>query len=718
MLPTIRCATRWVLPSLLPLSLVHAQEWTFASDSLRMQATPITHDADRGRSIAVTLQGQTFEHDGRDWLRTARLPGAHQPLAVAYQAHRGRVLGACLDVSVGWPPQFRTFEYDGFEWRHRTPDHEPPARFQTHLAYDSARQRVVLFGGSGMFDDTWEWDGRDWLRRLPGVRPPARSEAGFAYDAGRGVTVLLGGRDSGSVLGDHWEWNGTTWTRFLGSVPPPRSHTQLAYDHSRARLVAYGGFPGTPSTPFFQPQPWEFDGQSWSQRAVSGAPLGRFDHTMVSVPGGVRVFGGRGGPLEPELRFDIFDYDGAQFVARGRPHAASTTTARESLSGDLMVLSQVDGAALLQRWDGTELKTEPVVGVLPARNQSAMAAGPGGSLLVFGGYQGLSVALGDTWRLQAGQWQQMQVPGPSPRYGHAMASDPVRGKVVLFGGTNSSGVVHADLWEWDGSAWNLQQPAGAVPGAMAYAGMAFDPSVGRVVLHGTPVQGFQAETWEWDGSGWSLVEAELPPTDLAALTWAPSLGAMLLVRSQILVGATVAFGLQRGTGWIALPHTPLGPVSPGTLGVDRYDSLVVLGGDDRRSVQLASVTAPYLLRSVRGCSAVSPAPRVVSHDLPRAGRDVRLELLGAAPAQLAALYVGSPFGTQRIGGCSSVLLEPQVLQLALTNGVGQLQHTLVVPNAPVLVGYALSAQALSMELQGPVFAAFAVSDALFLNIGR
>ena len=36
------------------------------------------------------------------------------------------------------------------------------------MAYDSARERIVLFGGrtdrSGDLNDTWEWDGRTWTR--------------------------------------------------------------------------------------------------------------------------------------------------------------------------------------------------------------------------------------------------------------------------------------------------------------------------------------------------------------------------------------------------------------------------------------------------------------------------------------------------------------------------------------------------------------------------
>lgn len=65
------------------------------------------------------------------------------------------------------------------------------ARSSHAMAYDSARGRVVLFGGQGS-SDTWEWDGNDWTLRSPNNSPPARSRHAMAYDSARQHVVLFG----------------------------------------------------------------------------------------------------------------------------------------------------------------------------------------------------------------------------------------------------------------------------------------------------------------------------------------------------------------------------------------------------------------------------------------------------------------------------------------------------------------------------------------------
>src|SRR5690242_347699 len=51
-----------------------------------------------------------------------------------------------------------------------------PGRSDHAMAYDPARNRLVLFGGfdSAVLGDTWEWDGQSWTRLTPSTSPPVR----------------------------------------------------------------------------------------------------------------------------------------------------------------------------------------------------------------------------------------------------------------------------------------------------------------------------------------------------------------------------------------------------------------------------------------------------------------------------------------------------------------------------------------------------------------
>jgi hypothetical protein len=56
------------------------------------------------------------------------------------------------------------------------------------MAYDSKRERTVLFGGSAgnvKFNDTWEWDGDNWTQ-VADTGPSARGGHAMAYDSNRG----------------------------------------------------------------------------------------------------------------------------------------------------------------------------------------------------------------------------------------------------------------------------------------------------------------------------------------------------------------------------------------------------------------------------------------------------------------------------------------------------------------------------------------------------
>jgi hypothetical protein len=77
------------------------------------------------------------------------------------------------------------------------------------MAYDSARGKVVMFGGygSGYQNGTWEYDGVDWTQVTTANSPSARAESAMAYDSARGNEVMFGGIPSGpGFLSDTWEY--------------------------------------------------------------------------------------------------------------------------------------------------------------------------------------------------------------------------------------------------------------------------------------------------------------------------------------------------------------------------------------------------------------------------------------------------------------------------------------------------------------------------------
>jgi len=89
------------------------------------------------------------------------------------------------------------------------------------MAYDAARQRTVLFGGSrtgfgSHLADTWEWNGKNWVQIKPATSPPARWLHGMAYDSARGRTVMFGGifHQSPTKFADTWEYIGPSLSTF------------------------------------------------------------------------------------------------------------------------------------------------------------------------------------------------------------------------------------------------------------------------------------------------------------------------------------------------------------------------------------------------------------------------------------------------------------------------------------------------------------------------
>jgi hypothetical protein len=226
---------------------------------------------------ANTFLGDTWELRGGRW-RAVRAPGPapRAEAAMAYDSRRRRVvLFGGYDRRGGASRRFGdTWEWDGARWERIDVEGAVPApRNNAAMAYDAARGRVVLFGGSTgrPSGETWEWDGRRWERVASADE--ARYNCAMAYDARRGRIVRFGGWDGAKRRGDTWEWDGAAWRLVSETGPEPRNHAAMAFDAARGRVVLVGGHEGS----LVFGDAWEWDGGSWSHATVC-APRARVDN--------------------------------------------------------------------------------------------------------------------------------------------------------------------------------------------------------------------------------------------------------------------------------------------------------------------------------------------------------------------------------------------------------------------------------------------------------
>src|SRR5262249_61132182 len=107
----------------------------------------------------------------------------------------------------------------------------------------------------GRTDDTWEWDGTTWHQATPPASPYAGSWHALAFDSVRNRTILFGGDHiqpySLGAENDTWEWDGAQWKRdWTDAAPSVRAGQSMVYDSALGRMVMFGGFNAgvTPNT--------------------------------------------------------------------------------------------------------------------------------------------------------------------------------------------------------------------------------------------------------------------------------------------------------------------------------------------------------------------------------------------------------------------------------------------------------------------------------------
>ena len=368
-----------------------------------------------------------------------------------------------------------------------------------------------------------------WNPVAPTGAPSARIAAQLVFELPQNRMLLFGG----NATNETWSLANGAWVQLSPATSPSaRSRSTLVGDPIGGQVLLYGGLGGGQ---FGLDDTWTWTGTDWQQVFPSASPGGRFLHAAA--------------------------YDGARqvFVLFGGRNNSYLST--EALADTLEFANGT--------WSLVSPSSSP-----PGRVDAAMAfLYSAGVTVLFGGVDGASTALGDTWVYDGTTWTQVVVSGsrPAARSGARMVSVPSRGVVMLFGGRDpSTQAVFDDTWEFDGNAWRqIAGPFGGVQPARADFAMAHDLVRDRIVLFGgePAAGGMRNDTWEFGADfrtfGTACVgSAGAPQLALGAL---PRIGATASVQlvnllpSAPIAGMVVGFDRTHGSlGPLPASLTPFG----------------------------------------------------------------------------------------------------------------------------------------------------------------
>ena len=222
-----------------------------------------------------------------------------------------------------------TWEWSGTDatWAPRTnANAKPPGRQQGAMVYDSKRDQLLLWGGSGtgVTNDLWSWSPttRNWtMVPVNGTPPGSVANYPMFYDQLRDTLEIY----INYYTYYDFDLATSTWkNRYDSKSPPPsafqaRSYPEVTYDTDRSKMlfVAGYGLQADGTTYAYDADVWEWDANTnaFTERRPPTAgpnPVGRNNH-VVSYDSARRVvvmFGGNGavtgftGPLDDSWEWD------------------------------------------------------------------------------------------------------------------------------------------------------------------------------------------------------------------------------------------------------------------------------------------------------------------------------------------------------------------------------------------------------------------------------
>jgi hypothetical protein len=466
------------------------------------------------------------------------LPDGEESGSFVYDAPRARLLvfggrtvtgpsNKVWALSLMGPPQ----------WTLITPLGTPPVpRYTQTMVYDSARDRLLVFGGTSdgttAFSDLWELTLSGvpaWNQLSPVNAPPGRIAHVAVYDPAGDRMILFGGYNAG-FKNDTWQLAlaGTpTWSQLnpSGALPIPRDFSTAIYDPVGQRMVMFGGNASANGVPPAHPvnDTWALSlvgSPAWTQLPTGFGPSARLAHESFYDPMRHRllIMGGTDGTtwlndvaaltLDPVLVWSPILPAGTPPGPRSGEAFVWDPAADRAIVFAGKSLTGIYADAFSLNLSGSP-EWAPLAPAPPARLAHRPIYDPVRNRLVqFAGITGPSplTFVNDTWALPldgSNHWTLLDTPGstrPAPRASHVDVHDAAHDRMILFGGNDDSNLYN-DVWTYELAAqtWTLIAPAGTPPSPRESMAGVYDAARSRLLVFG----GWNGtaslnESWELD----------------------------------------------------------------------------------------------------------------------------------------------------------------------------------------------------------------------------
>jgi len=303
-------------------------------------------------------------------------------------------------------------------WKQLTPpagNPNPSARDSVAEAYYPAGHEVLLFGGTysgfAFYGDTWGFSDGKWTELIsntsctPKTCPTARGGAMMAYDPAKQAMLLFGGLNFTVTFNDTWLFANNSWTNITANLsvsPSPRFDGSMTYDSLDNYILLYGGEGLNFNT---LPDTWKFANGEWTNitGSVGTAPSARAGAAIADSPSGyIMLFGGE----------DVYDNGSDTYIITNPCNPAGEEVAWWFYEGKWSIESGYENTCIASPASPSPSTAVPdasgVAAPPCARYGAALGWSPKNNRFVlYGGYgyptsasdvcQGSATYLNDTW---------------------------------------------------------------------------------------------------------------------------------------------------------------------------------------------------------------------------------------------------------------------------------------------------------------------------------